>query len=278
MGDVLWIEPVIRRLAASGRQIIVHTRFNALFENYPLLNVSFSDKMGFSKKIMARLAEKKLLDYFINLDHVYEKSPHMHMLHAYQQAAGLPVENIYPELHFSPEEKKEIEQIRSQTRGRQVLVHIDMDIKKNFRRIHGIDWAKAVENLKDTGWSPVQVGSVEAGIAGLPFKQTTIRGLMVQIASSALFIGPDSGPGHLAASIGTPAVLFFGGINPVYRHFLPREVLKIIQQPCIFAGCVHDFPSPDAAVCKIVGEEGIPPCTLTSNEELMAVIAEMNIK
>jgi lipopolysaccharide heptosyltransferase II len=66
------------------------------------------------------------------------------------------------------------------------------------------------------------------------------------ISHSALFIGPDSGPMHIAASTRTPIVAFFGPTLP--ENFGPwRATHKIIQKnldcrPCKQRVCVHkDF-------------------------------------
>lgn len=89
--------------------------------------------------------------------------------------------------------------------------------------------------------------------------------MMVVIKKSSLFIGIDSGPSHIAASLGTPSLLFFGAINPDYRHF--RELLKghILQQACEFAGCYHTSQKEEVD-CRLVGNSGIPKCSLHTTE------------
>jgi hypothetical protein len=55
LGDVLWIEPVIRQLATRHKRVIVHTRHNELFLNYPLANVIFREKLGLAEKLLWKL-------------------------------------------------------------------------------------------------------------------------------------------------------------------------------------------------------------------------------
>lgn len=62
----------------------------------------------------------------------------------------------------------------------------------------------------------------------------SLRETAALIESADLFIGPDSGPAHLAAAVGTPAVVLFSGTNRV-RQWRPwgRRVLTMKHQvPC----------------------------------------------
>jgi heptosyltransferase-2 len=50
------------------------------------------------------------------------------------------------------------------------------------------------------------------------------------LESAALFVGNDSGPGHLAAALGTPALSLFGPTDPrVWRPLHPRA--RVIRAP-----------------------------------------------
>lgn len=62
----------------------------------------------------------------------------------------------------------------------------------------------------------------------------SLRETAALIESADLFIGPDSGPAHLAAAVGTPAVVLFSGTNRV-RQWRPwgRRVLTMKHPvPC----------------------------------------------
>ena len=82
------------------------------------------------------------------------------------------------------------------------------------------------------------------------------------ISHSSLFIGPDSGPMHIAASTGTPIVALFGPTLPA--HFGPwRAEHKIIQKdldcrPCRQRHCVHeDFRCLQGIIPEQVYEAGL---------------------
>lgn len=66
---------------------------------------------------------------------------------------------------------------------------------------------------------------------------TTLRQMAALIEASDFFIGPDSGPMHLAGAIGTPSVVTFGSIPPEARiNFYPtHEGARLDSLACI--GC-----------------------------------------
>lgn len=83
------------------------------------------------------------------------------------------------------------------------------------------------------------------------------------IDRAALFVGPDSGPMHIAASTDTPIVAFFGPTLPA--HFSPwRRMATLIQKdldcrPCKQRECLHaDF----RCLQNISAEEVYAACLL----------------
>lgn len=263
LGDVLWIEPVIRQLATRYKKVIVHTKHNELFLNYPLPNVVFKEELGFAEKILWKLESFFNTSFFsISLEKAYEKRPKMHFLQAYQQEAGLPVTREYPHLHLSAEELKKV----LVAAKKYAVLHIESFSDKNYRKVYGVDWNNVVKYLTEKGFTVVQLGKNPAPLNGVEHVRTSIREMMVVIKKSSLFIGIDSGPSHIAASLGTPSLLFFGAINPAYRHF--PELLKghILQQACEYAGCYHEASKKEEVDCRLVGNSGIPKCSLHTTE------------
>lgn len=262
LGDVLWIEPVIRQLATRYKKVIVHTKHNELFLNYPLPNVIFREKLGLAEKLLWKLESFFNTSLFcISLEKAYEKRPKMHFLNAYQLQAGLPVTREYPQLYLSAAELE----MNPVAAKKYAVLHIESFSDKNYRKVYGVNWDNVVQCLIEKGYTVVQLGKNPAPLTNVLHVRTSIREMMVVIKKSSLFIGIDSGPSHIAASLGTPALLFFGAINPDYRHF--RELLKghILQQACEFAGCYHTSQKEEAD-CRLVGNSGIPKCSLHTTE------------
>lgn len=269
LGDVLWIEPVVRQLAERFEEVCLFTYSPELFENYPLPNVRHLSKLSFSDTLKIKI-DKHLGTRFFSakLDRVYEKHPHMHLLEAYQRKAGVPVTKEYPQLHLSEAEK----QIGLELKQPYVVVHLERSNDKNFRDVFGIDWAIVSGYLKQLGFLVIEIAKIPSQMPGFQHRKTTVRELIGLISNAALFIGIDSGPSHLAASLQTPAIVFFGAVNPDYRHF--RELFKgiFMQGACEFAGCYHNSKDALALSCRIVGPMGQPPCSTHTTTDLLANI------
>lgn len=77
---------------------------------------------------------------------------------------------------------------------------------------------------------------------------TTLRQMAVLIEQADFFIGPDSGPMHLAGAVGTPSIVTFGSIPPEARiNFYPtHESVRMDKLPCI--GCWYK-PCPYNVKC-----------------------------
>jgi len=267
LGDVLWIEPVIRQLAGINEKVIVYTKSPELFSHYPLPNVVFKTSLNLAEKVLWGL-ERALgrSFFFIDLDGAYEKRPKMHFLHAYQREARVAVRDEYPRLYLSQEELAWKPALAA---GKYVVLHLESMTDFNFRKVFGIDWEKVAAYLQQRGFAVVQVGKAPVPIPGATHVKTTLREMMSLIRQASFFIGIDSGPSHLAAAQCVPSLIFFGSVNPIYRHFMQLFKGRILQQYCEFAGCFHDIERADWPICRLVGNEGIPKCSLHTTEYVL---------
>lgn len=267
LGDVLWTEPVVRQLAARSGMVIVYTKYPELFLHYPLANVRFTNHLRFWEKALWAIEKTlHLTRFFIDLDHAYEDNPKMHFLSAYQHAARLPVTHEYPRLWLNDEEKR----FRpASIAGRYIVLHLESMTDRNYRKVYGVDWAQVSSKLTSRSYSVVLIGKDPLPVPGATIIKTSIREMISLIANADLFVGIDSGPSHLAAALGTPALIFFGAINPDYRHF--RDLLngRIMQQPCEYAGWYHEANEKTGWSCRLVGDEGIPKCALFTTENVI---------
>lgn len=259
MGDVLWTEPIIRTLAARYKKVVLLTQFAELFANYPMPNVTVQKIPGGLKR-----ATLKWRNFFLGgklyhkHDGVYEAKPKMHMLYAYQDYFNLPRRNEYPALHLNENEKKNPPGIPADY----AVIHLDSAGDLNYRKVYGVDWRIIADNLRSKGIAVVTVGNTRLEVPGTIEYKGSLRQLIQLINGCRFFIGVDSGPGHIAVSLRKPVLLFFGSVNPAFRHF--REQLNgyILQQQCEFAGCYHGVISGKGQSCKLVGDNGIPKCSL----------------
>jgi ADP-heptose:LPS heptosyltransferase len=270
LGDVLWLEPVIAQLAAKHKKIIVYTKFIGLFENYPQKNVFFKEQIGFWGKIKLAIDQIFNRSFFsINLDYAYERNRFVHILEAYCRKAKIPFKRVYPKLFLSDNEKAV-----TNNDGPYIVLHLRAkSAAKNFRNVYGIDWPAVIFKLQQLGFNVLEIGDFP-GLFPDCFRSTTLREMIRTINSASMFVGIDSGPSHIAASLGIPSVSFFGAVNPDYRHF--KDIYKgiILQEYCEFAGCYHTNPTAYLNhSCRLVGDSGTPKCCKFSTDQVMEAIA-----
>lgn len=266
LGDVLWVEPLIRQLAGKYRRVVVLSGYNVLFQNYPLSQVVFKNRLNWFEKWLYRIDQKlQHPRFFIRLDMAYENHPKMHFLHAYQQNAALPFTEEYPKLYLNEDELTDHKDLQKPF----AVLHLDTWSEKNYRQVFGIDWTVIAEFLKNKNIEVIQIGKAALNIRGTTYRQVDTRQMISLIKKSILFIGIDSGPSHLAASLSTPAIIFFGAIDPDFRHFKKLFNGYILQQPCIYAGCYHEVISVRGPVCPIAGDVGVPPCCIHTHDSII---------
>ena len=77
-----------------------------------------------------------------------------------------------------------------------------------------------------------------------------LRSLAGLLANAALFIGNDSGPGHLAAAVGTPTLTLFGPTDP--RLWAPRSKRsQVLQAPSADIAAIPTAAAIDAALALL---------------------------
>lgn len=176
------------------------------------------------------------------------------------KALGVGIES-FPPLHLPPAKKKESDKISSfltenNSRGKKIIVlHIGAG---NAFRDWGLDNLSALMALF-SGLPDIQVVLVgneedipsareilkKSGPHALSLVgKLSLRELKELIALSSLFVGPDSGPMHMAAATSTPIVAYFGPTLPA--HFAPWQAQAALLEkpldcrPCRQRTCQFD--------------------------------------
>lgn len=275
LGDVVWIEPIIRELSKKYKKLIVHTKYNEIFIHNIYKNVIFKNRLSFFEKLLIRFDIVFHTTFFsVNLDKTYELHPKQHILHAYQTKAKLPIENTYPMIQLSKEElsKDLVGEVKF------AIIHIESFSLKNYRNVYGVDWEVLANYLIKNGFKVIQVGKNNQHIGNTSFIKTNIRDLIALINKCSIFIGIDSFPSHVAAIFKIPSLIFFGAINPNFRHFDDYFIGTFMQGECEFAGCYHDSINGKEVSCKLVGDEGIPKCSFFQTSKLISAIDNLITK
>ncbi|MBX2931636.1 MAG: hypothetical protein KF781_06815 [Chitinophagaceae bacterium] len=273
MGDVLWLEPVIAELSKKYKRIYFYTDFSTLFENYPIKNVFVKPiPAGWFRAILKMINFFSTQKKYHRLDgYCYEAFPKIHFLHAYQNYFSLENKVVYPKLYLS---EKEHEPIYDRN-DKYAVLHLEPNAQLNYRKVYGVSWEEIVSYLAKNNIKTILVGTNPLPIEGAIIFKGSIRKLMTVIKYSLFFIGVDSGPSHIAASLQVPSIIFFGSVNPNYRHF--TEIFKgfFLQQPCEYAGCYHEVISGKGQSCQLVGDAGIPKCCVNTTDNVISSINQL---
>lgn len=271
MGDVLWTEPVIRKLAEEYYRVVMLTPHHELFQNYPLKNVRFrEERTKFDNYFLDKFSPRRLKkSSLIVLDMAYETRPKMHVLKAYFAEAGYLNEPLsYPRIYLS-----ESERIAPHPNP-YALIHIDPGaISRNYRGAHGIGWQMVVDHIRQQGLEPIFISDNDLGSKyGAKTITPYLRELISYINGCTLFVGLDSGPSQIAGALGKKAIIFFGSVNPCFRQLKDSFKGIILQKPCEFAGCYHEIVDVSGQICRLVGAEGIPKCCHFSTTEVLEAV------
>ena len=99
-----------------------------------------------------------------------------------------------------------------------------------------------------------------------------LAGTAELIRRAAVFVGPDSGPMHIAAAVGTPIVAWFGPTVPAnFAPWKPAGGARIIEKaldcrPCRQRACVHG----DFRCLQLIAPEEVRGQVLTSISNVRA--------
>ena len=178
------------------------------------------------------------------------------------RALGVDIKSLSP-LSLPPAQKNEADKIKKfqEENGLEgfkvITIHISAG---NEFRDWGVDnWVRLINLLsRRPDIKIVLIGADEDQKAGQEIlnkcKQSihsqvgrlNLREVRELISHSSLFVGPDSGPMHIAASTSTPIVALFGPTLPA--NFAPWEAIatliekKLDCRPCKQRRCIHqDF-------------------------------------
>lgn len=228
-GDVLVATAVVPALKKKypGCQITFNTRSTNVLLNNPNID-SVVNEGEFSER---------QFQLVYNLDMAYERRPYTNILQSYADVVGVPVSNCKT---FVAQET-----IADFNLSQYVVFHAGKTLWA------GRDWTqdKMIElalQLMANGENVVLVG--KSNDYHIPSSydlrgQTNIQQLAFLIANAKLFIGIDSFPMHVAQSVNTPGVCFFGSIDPhtrIYNNCIIPVTAKNVD--CL--GCHHRRQSP----------------------------------
>lgn len=255
-GDALWTEPVVGALLDQGHEVNLFLEHTSVFENYPSSKLHFNDFYS-----LCNLEEKSIL---LNLGTNSKK----HILEVFLQQAGISETKLRcPRLYLTESEKKR------RIQPEYALLHLDLYLGHPMafgRNVYGIDWEKVTRWIRSKGLEPLQISARDTLQVAPRVPTNNWRDIMSFMLHAKLFVGLDSGPSHIAAVMGIPSLIFFGFVNPKYRH-LDDHKKVFMQNPCPFAHCYHETRGP----CRRVPVNEPPPCTVHTADSVIQAIESL---
>lgn len=288
MGDVIQVEPVMHYFHQKGYKVVLETlpQFYGLFFSHYF-------KVHQPQEIDGReLANAQV----ITLDLGYETNPKRLHLQSYYDMAGINdgvIRNPKLTMPYDPKERM------SKIFKRYCVIHNDIRGQEG-RNIYGVDWNKVAHYLKEMGYDIIQIGNGahETPTGAIEIINLNLPLLMRLIGGADLFIGIDSGPFNIALAMDTPAVVFFGSVNPEY--IIPNTGnVHIIQKHnrhnpiCRNVHCWHSKVGTEGVECieisgkvvhkfqsmqgedKCIEPNPIPPCVDFDTEMVLKAINKM---
>ncbi len=164
---------------------------------------------------------------------------------------GLPVGDRTPHIELQPDDYGYVDAFPS---APEVVIHLGSGSPAKCwpaANFHALASA-----LQKRGWHiALLCGPVERerqlATGGLPaLHPPDLRSLAGLLAKTALFIGSDSGPGHIATAVGTPTLTLFGPTDP--RLWAPRgKRSHILQAPSADIAAIPTAAAIDAALALL---------------------------
>ena len=177
------------------------------------------------------------------------------------RALGIRRELLPPSLFLSDEENTEVKQRLSEAAGRKV-VGIQFDAgspAKTWPEANRAAFLKEATNkfpeaqFLFLGSDPSMAGwlnkKLNGGSSVNLVGKTTIRELLVCLKSCHYFIGPDSGPAHMASALEVPTLFLYSGTNLFEKWRPEAENADFLRNPVDCSPC-------HLTVCNVEGH----PC------------------
>lgn len=222
LGDLVMITPVVREMRVRYPEawIQVVTEEPGILKNNPHVNLVVTP---------AEMQKSDPWDVYVNLNDAYEKQVTSHYVDSYlHRAFGQTVAQVdrSPEMFPTQEEKENVDEAVSEINSDYIVVHMRRWAWEN-KNIDIEIWSALFTRLHDK-YPNVKIVTVGAKydytVPNDPSRyinlvgQLTVGEIQHLISRAKAFIGPDSGPFHIASTTKTPIVALIS-------HLLPEQIL-----------------------------------------------------
>ena len=208
LGDILFTVPLVVALKEQGLRVA----YRCAYDRYALVS-HVADEWELMSMPMK---EGRVIDLRGVADDGAPMSD-MNRVEAYLRFAGVEASDLHYWMRPSAQHKIVADTVRGHFTNRSLAVIAPEASTGERSLLHPEEIAEA---LQDDGWevaviAPDRHPLQPAGSGG--FRKTTLTDLVGCILAADVFIGPDSGPLHIASALGVPCVGVFRTIDPLLR-------------------------------------------------------------
>lgn len=211
LGDVLMCTPVLRKLKFDNPNIFV--RF---YTNYTEIvsGLEYIDEV----RPFSMLPNKYIyLGYENKIPPQAKSAPSEHLARVIGSNLGINVEDTTPDCVLDIDL---VEKYRREWNNKPTIVVA----RRSSRWTENKDWPMerwdALVSLLTLDFIVIEIGDRKYQHELSPIsnyvdcrEKTSIKEMVAIVAAANCFVGPDTGPTHVAAAVGTPAVVILGGYN-----------------------------------------------------------------
>jgi hypothetical protein len=245
IGDVIMCTPALRELKRRNprSRLRFYSRFSSLVRGLPYIDEALPYE--------TRPSPATYMDYSDETDFVAPRAPLVSLL---GDTLGLPVRDTRMDCVIDPA------LVARHRAAWQALPrpHLAMVRRANSQRTANKNWPDpswdvliprlchrgTVIELGEAGDPPLtQAASTYIDLRG----RTSLDEFVAAVAAADLYVGPMSGPAHIAAAAGTPGVIIYGGYEPPAYTAYPGRVGLATQVPC--SPCWLSTPCPFDRKC-----------------------------
>jgi ADP-heptose:LPS heptosyltransferase len=237
-GDVLMTTPILRALRRDHPRavIVVETACRDVLAGNPDVNEVVSQ---------IRVLES---DYVVDLNMAYEKTPLVHAVAAYAQAAGVELKDPsdWATSVYTNDTARIVAAQRMPAGAKYAIIHPGTIDGWVGRQWPAKRWPDVITDLHRRGYKTVLVGNDATPVIGtsLDFRNVNFSHFVALMERASLFVGLDSMPLHVAQAFRVPSVVIFGSVDPTLRILPDAPVVPVVAHRCGCLGCHNWQPAP----------------------------------
>jgi ADP-heptose:LPS heptosyltransferase len=284
IGDALMSTPSLRLLKQVRPQIriVFYTLFPEAFRGLPFLD-EVRGQWEFPRRSAVNVDAARVVvnygyiyrgyrDRSVELVYIGSRDLRRHIARIHGDQLGLDVSDIRPSCAFSDDLIRQYQEAWGHLPRPWVVVNRKASSHTPNKEWPAEHWEQLIVRLLDR-YTVIEIGEGGGPRSPLPHPhyvdltgKLPLERFLAVVAAGDIHVGPDSGPAHVAAAAGKPAVVIFGGYVHPDTFGYPNNVNLFTELPC--SPCWLRTPCPyDRACLRRISPEQVAQAVDTLGRE-----------